>query len=152
MRSKKTRLESRLDFFFPLIHIQILFSFVGTLYYYTNILNCTQVKYPSRLDFFFPLIIIQSLLFFCRNACSTTVNVLCMSVLKFVFGTPFWIFKHYGVSKFFRETMQRVKELVQFGGFSDCGYLQRTLAKQFHQMESRYLIVIPSFLFPTFDQ
>ncbi|EXB51820.1 Anaphase-promoting complex subunit 4 [Morus notabilis] len=34
------------------------------------------------------------------------------------------------------ETMQRVKELVQFGGFSDCGYLQRTLAKQFHQMES----------------
>ncbi|XP_024018902.1 anaphase-promoting complex subunit 4 isoform X2 [Morus notabilis] len=36
------------------------------------------------------------------------------------------------------ETMQRVKELVQFGGFSDCGYLQRTLAKQFHQMESSF--------------
>ncbi|GMN50906.1 hypothetical protein TIFTF001_020066 [Ficus carica] len=36
------------------------------------------------------------------------------------------------------ETMQRVKELVLFGGFSDCEYLQRTLAKQFHQMESSF--------------
>lgn len=33
--------------------------------------------------------------------------------------------------------MQRVKELVQFGGFSDCEYLQRTLAKEFQQLESR---------------
>uniref|UniRef100_A0A2P2INE0 Anaphase-promoting complex subunit 4 n=2 Tax=Rhizophora mucronata TaxID=61149 RepID=A0A2P2INE0_RHIMU len=35
-------------------------------------------------------------------------------------------------------TMQRVKELVQFGGFSDCEYLQRTLAKEFQQMESSF--------------
>ena len=34
--------------------------------------------------------------------------------------------------------MRRVKELVQFGGFSDCEHLQRTLAKEFQQMESRY--------------
>ncbi|CAL5366479.1 unnamed protein product [Camellia sinensis] len=34
------------------------------------------------------------------------------------------------------ETMKRVKELVQFGGFLDTGYLQRTLAKEFQQMES----------------
>lgn len=40
--------------------------------------------------------------------------------------------------------MQRVKELVQFGGFSDCEYLQRTLAKEFQQMASRYTILIPS--------
>ncbi|KAJ6364110.1 hypothetical protein OIU76_029119 [Salix suchowensis] len=36
------------------------------------------------------------------------------------------------------ETMQRVKELVQFGGFSDCDYLQRTLAKEFQQMEDSF--------------
>ncbi|EEF37696.1 Anaphase-promoting complex subunit, putative [Ricinus communis] len=36
------------------------------------------------------------------------------------------------------ETMQRVKELVQFGGFSDCKYLQRTLAEEFQQMESSF--------------
>ncbi|TQD77321.1 hypothetical protein C1H46_037144 [Malus baccata] len=36
------------------------------------------------------------------------------------------------------ETMQRVKELVQFGGFSDFGYLQRTLAKESQQMESSF--------------
>ncbi|PON50410.1 Anaphase-promoting complex subunit [Trema orientale] len=36
------------------------------------------------------------------------------------------------------ETMQRVKELSHFGGFSDCEYLRRTLAKQFHQMESSF--------------
>ncbi|KAK9267431.1 hypothetical protein L1049_009857 [Liquidambar formosana] len=36
------------------------------------------------------------------------------------------------------ETMQRVRELVQFGGFSDCEYLQRTLAKEFQQMESSF--------------
>ncbi|XAR53667.1 hypothetical protein NMG60_11022305 [Bertholletia excelsa] len=34
------------------------------------------------------------------------------------------------------ETMNRIKELVQCGGFSDTGYLQRTLAKEFQQMES----------------
>ncbi|XP_057512090.1 anaphase-promoting complex subunit 4 isoform X2 [Actinidia eriantha] len=34
------------------------------------------------------------------------------------------------------DTMKRVKELVQFGGFLDTGYLQRTLAKEFQQMES----------------
>ncbi|KAI8013096.1 Anaphase-promoting complex subunit 4 [Camellia lanceoleosa] len=34
------------------------------------------------------------------------------------------------------ETMKRVKELVQFGGFLDTGYLQRTLGKEFQQMES----------------
>ncbi|CAL5391388.1 unnamed protein product [Camellia sinensis] len=32
--------------------------------------------------------------------------------------------------------MKRVKELVQFGGFLDTGYLQRTLGKEFQQMES----------------
>ncbi|KAF3451562.1 hypothetical protein FNV43_RR07657 [Rhamnella rubrinervis] len=36
------------------------------------------------------------------------------------------------------ETMQRIKELVQFGGFSDCEYLQRTLAKEFQQLESSF--------------
>ncbi|XP_065879836.1 anaphase-promoting complex subunit 4 [Euphorbia lathyris] len=36
------------------------------------------------------------------------------------------------------ETMQRVKELVQFGGFSDTEYLKRTLAKEFQQMESSF--------------
>lgn len=39
---------------------------------------------------------------------------------------------------YFRETVRRVRELVQFGGFSDCEHLQRTLAKEFQQMESRY--------------
>ncbi|PRQ28754.1 putative anaphase-promoting complex subunit 4 [Rosa chinensis] len=34
------------------------------------------------------------------------------------------------------ETVQRVRELVQFGGVSDCEHLQRTLAKEFQQMES----------------
>ncbi|XP_057419875.1 anaphase-promoting complex subunit 4 [Lotus japonicus] len=33
------------------------------------------------------------------------------------------------------ETMERVRELVQFGGFSDTEYLRRTLAKEFQQME-----------------
>ncbi|KAJ1379239.1 anaphase-promoting complex subunit 4 isoform X1 [Sesbania bispinosa] len=31
--------------------------------------------------------------------------------------------------------MERVRELVQFGGFSDTEYLRRTLAKEFQQME-----------------
>ncbi|KAA8515340.1 hypothetical protein F0562_018430 [Nyssa sinensis] len=34
------------------------------------------------------------------------------------------------------ETMQRVRELVHFGGFLDSEYLRRTLAKEFQQMES----------------
>lgn len=38
----------------------------------------------------------------------------------------------------FRETLQRVKELVHFGGFSDCNFLRRTLVEEFKQMESRY--------------
>lgn len=42
--------------------------------------------------------------------------------------------------KFYRETMQRVKELVHFGGFSDPDYLKRTLAKEFQQMELRYFV------------
>ncbi|KAM7255303.1 hypothetical protein ACFE04_020544 [Oxalis oulophora] len=33
------------------------------------------------------------------------------------------------------DTMQRAKELVKFGGFSDCDFLQRTLAKEFGLME-----------------
>ncbi|KAK2383087.1 anaphase-promoting complex subunit [Trifolium repens] len=33
------------------------------------------------------------------------------------------------------ETAERVKELVQFGGFSDTEYLRRTLAKEFQQLE-----------------
>ncbi|XVE87939.1 hypothetical protein DITRI_Ditri19aG0028900 [Diplodiscus trichospermus] len=36
------------------------------------------------------------------------------------------------------ETLQRVKELVHFGGFSDCDYLRRTLAEEFQQMESSF--------------
>ncbi|CAN1284401.1 Anaphase-promoting complex subunit 4 [Linum perenne] len=36
------------------------------------------------------------------------------------------------------ETMQRVQELVQYGGFSDTEYLRRTLAKEFEQMESSF--------------
>ncbi|KAG5023282.1 hypothetical protein JHK85_019624 [Glycine max] len=35
------------------------------------------------------------------------------------------------------ETMQRVRELVQFGGFADTEYLRRTLAKEFQLMELR---------------
>ncbi|KAF5728954.1 Transducin/WD40 repeat-like superfamily protein isoform 1 [Tripterygium wilfordii] len=34
------------------------------------------------------------------------------------------------------ETIQRVQELVRFGGFSDCEYLRRTLASEFQQMET----------------
>ncbi|KAK2977122.1 hypothetical protein RJ640_017646 [Escallonia rubra] len=34
------------------------------------------------------------------------------------------------------ETMQIVRELAHFGGFVDCEYLQRTLAKEFQQLES----------------
>ncbi|KAK7842495.1 anaphase-promoting complex subunit 4, partial [Quercus suber] len=41
------------------------------------------------------------------------------------------------------ETMQRVKELVHFGGFLDCEYLRRTLAKEFQQMESREAFLMP---------
>ncbi|OVA10233.1 Anaphase-promoting complex subunit 4 [Macleaya cordata] len=33
------------------------------------------------------------------------------------------------------DTMQRVEELVQFGGFSDTEYLRKTLAKEFEQLE-----------------
>ncbi|KAL5054337.1 hypothetical protein RYX36_035019 [Vicia faba] len=33
------------------------------------------------------------------------------------------------------ETAERVRELVQFGGFSDTEYLRRTLAKEFQQLE-----------------
>lgn len=36
------------------------------------------------------------------------------------------------------ETEQRVRDLVQFGGFSDCQYLRRTLAKEFQHMESSF--------------
>lgn len=39
--------------------------------------------------------------------------------------------------------MQRVRELVQFGGFTDCDYLKRTLVKEFQQMESRYKCLLP---------
>ncbi|GAA0164098.1 hypothetical protein LIER_19814 [Lithospermum erythrorhizon] len=40
------------------------------------------------------------------------------------------------VIKVNEETMQRVKELVLFGGFSDTEYLKRTMGKEFQQMES----------------
>ncbi|OMO76546.1 hypothetical protein CCACVL1_15575 [Corchorus capsularis] len=36
------------------------------------------------------------------------------------------------------ETLQRVKELVHLGGFSDCEYLRRTLSEDFQQMESSF--------------
>ncbi|XP_039049767.1 anaphase-promoting complex subunit 4-like isoform X2 [Hibiscus syriacus] len=36
------------------------------------------------------------------------------------------------------EAVQRVRELVHFGGFSDCEYLRRTLAEEFKQMESSF--------------
>lgn len=49
----------------------------------------------------------------------------------------FLYWKIFDIVKFFRETMQRVKELVQFGGFSDSEYLRRTLAKEFQEMECR---------------
>lgn len=52
---------------------------------------------------------------------------------------------------YFRETLLRVRELVQLGGFQDCEYLQRTLAKEFQQMESRYDI-FPPFAFVYLDQ
>ncbi|KAE7995578.1 hypothetical protein FH972_000358 [Carpinus fangiana] len=37
-----------------------------------------------------------------------------------------------------RETMRNAKELVHFGGFLDCEYLRRTLAKEFQLMESSF--------------
>ncbi|GLT69895.1 hypothetical protein SLA2020_420080 [Shorea laevis] len=40
-----------------------------------------------------------------------------------------------------RDTMQRVRELLHFGGFSDCEYLQHTLAKEFQQMESGHALL-----------
>lgn len=39
---------------------------------------------------------------------------------------------------FCREIVERVRELTLFGGFSDCGFLRRTLGMEFQQMESRY--------------
>ncbi|GLT62118.1 hypothetical protein SLA2020_347780 [Shorea laevis] len=39
------------------------------------------------------------------------------------------------------DTMQRVRELLHFGGFSDCEYLQHTLAKEFQQMESAHTLL-----------
>ncbi|KAL6538630.1 Anaphase-promoting complex subunit 4 [Orobanche gracilis] len=36
------------------------------------------------------------------------------------------------------ETKQRVRELTDFGGFSDCEYLKRTLAEEFQQLQSRF--------------
>ncbi|XP_021902226.1 anaphase-promoting complex subunit 4 [Carica papaya] len=36
------------------------------------------------------------------------------------------------------ETMQRVRELALFGGFSDSEFLRRTLAKEFQQVESSF--------------
>lgn len=43
-----------------------------------------------------------------------------------------------------RETMQSVRDLVNFGGFSDCNYLRRTLLKEFQLLESRYRFSSPS--------
>jgi hypothetical protein len=37
--------------------------------------------------------------------------------------------------------MQNAKELVHFGGFLDCEYLRRTLAKEFQLMEFRYFSI-----------
>lgn len=34
------------------------------------------------------------------------------------------------------DTMQRIEQLVEFGGFSDTKYLERTLANEFNQMEN----------------
>lgn len=64
----------------------------------------------------------------------------CYQICQYVFAV---LFKQSDVAKFFRETMQRVKELVHFGGFLDCEYLWRTLAKEFQQMESRYFFLAP---------
>ena len=64
----------------------------------------------------------------------------CYQICQYVFAV---LFKQSDVAKFFRETMQRVKELVHFGGFLDCEYLRRTLAKEFQQMESRYFFLAP---------
>uniref|UniRef100_A0A1J3IVY5 Anaphase-promoting complex subunit 4 n=1 Tax=Noccaea caerulescens TaxID=107243 RepID=A0A1J3IVY5_NOCCA len=36
------------------------------------------------------------------------------------------------------KSIERVKELLQFGGFSDCDFLRRTLAKEFQHMESSF--------------
>ncbi|KAK1291453.1 Anaphase-promoting complex subunit 4 [Acorus calamus] len=36
------------------------------------------------------------------------------------------------------DTMQRIEELVTFGGFSDTGYLRRSLAKEFEQLECSF--------------
>ncbi|XP_068652072.1 anaphase-promoting complex subunit 4 [Aristolochia californica] len=44
-----------------------------------------------------------------------------------------------------QDTMQRVEELVKFGGFSDTEYLQRTLTKEFEEMEDSFKL---AFLMP----
>ncbi|KAJ4703377.1 Anaphase-promoting complex subunit 4-like protein [Melia azedarach] len=36
------------------------------------------------------------------------------------------------------ETLQRIRELVHFGGFMDCNHLQRTLLKEFRLMEASF--------------
>ena len=78
-------------------------------------------------------------------ACST--SIMHVHIFGFMHDCKCWCTSEVtflNVCKFyFRETMQRVKELVQFGGFSDCEYLQRTLAKEFQQMEDRYMFIYP---------
>ncbi|KAG9455951.1 hypothetical protein H6P81_000459 [Aristolochia fimbriata] len=44
-----------------------------------------------------------------------------------------------------QDTMQRVEELVKFGGFSDTEYLHRTLTKEFEEMEDSFKL---AFLMP----
>ncbi|ESQ55223.1 hypothetical protein EUTSA_v10024471mg [Eutrema salsugineum] len=40
------------------------------------------------------------------------------------------------------KTIERVKKLIQFGGFSDCDFLRRTLAKEFQHMESSFKMAL----------
>ncbi|XP_010538367.1 PREDICTED: anaphase-promoting complex subunit 4 isoform X2 [Tarenaya hassleriana] len=40
------------------------------------------------------------------------------------------------------KTIERIKELVQFGGFSDSDFLRRTLAKEFQQMEFSFKMAL----------
>jgi hypothetical protein len=70
--------------------------------------------------------------------------ILGFQICQYVFAVSMLVFKQSDVAKFFRETMQRVKELAHFGGFLDCEYLRRTLAKEFQLMESRYSFLAPS--------
>lgn len=59
-------------------------------------------------------------------------------VLPFVTGLKGMYFLHIQLFCYCRDMVQRIEQLVAFGGFSDTKYLERTLAKEFIQLEEWY--------------